>query len=82
MINFRSAKLWEDTPLLGHKLNSVMPADVRIAEVQWVPQDFSARYSAVRKQYIYHLYCSAVMNPLHRGHMLHIPHPLDVPAMR
>ena len=82
VISFKSPKLDEDLPSLRRKLNAVMPPDVRIAHVQWVPPDFSARYSAIRKQYIFQLYTGPIMDPLRRAYALHVPYHLDVALMR
>ena len=82
VISFRSARLHPDLDQLRHKLNSTMPKDVRFAHIQHVPQDFNARYSAVSKQYVYRLQTGPVLDPLCRGYSQHVPHDLDLIAMR
>jgi tRNA pseudouridine38-40 synthase len=63
-------------------LNLMLPDDIRVRSMQPVPLDFSARHSAVGKEY--HFYCdnNAVHDPVHRLYSQHVHIPLDVAAMR
>ncbi|KAK9798126.1 hypothetical protein WJX73_002985 [Symbiochloris irregularis] len=82
VISFRSGRLDEDMDLMQRKLNSCMPPDARVASVQIVPPDFSARFSAVRKQYVYTLQIRTVLDPMCRAYCMHIPGELDPDVMR
>ena len=68
--------------LLPRKINSCMPLDARVTSVQLVPPDFSARFSALRKHYIYTLHTTAVMDPMSRNFAMHMPGHLDAELMR
>ncbi len=66
-----------DTYRLHASLNGLLPPDIRIIEVVSVPQDFHARYSAIGKEYHYHLHLDRVMNPFKRLYALHVLHPVN-----
>ena len=51
-------------------LNSVLPSDVKILKSQKVKGDFSARYSAKNKTYVYRCCISEVENPLNSRYVL------------
>jgi tRNA pseudouridine38-40 synthase len=63
-------------------LQAQLPHDIAVREVQDVPLDFHATYSAKRKHYCYVLYNSKSPNPFtrHYAYQYHIP--LDVEVMR
>jgi tRNA pseudouridine38-40 synthase len=66
---------------LQRALNSLLPRDVVVHEVQDVPTDFHARFSALRKMYVYRILNRPVRAPLRLRYAWHIPHMLDLPAM-
>ena len=66
---------------LQRALNSLLPRDVVVHDVQDVPRDFHARFSALGKVYAYRLLSRPVRAPLRLRYVWHIPRPLDVPAM-
>ena len=74
-----STKLGEDTILRA--LNAMLPPDVRVEQVDEVPPDFHARYSAVSKTYQYRICTSSVMSPFERHWYWQVARALDVPAM-
>ena len=51
-------------------LNSVLPSDIRVINSKKVANDFSARYSAKKKTYLYRCYVSKVENPLNSRYAL------------
>ncbi|MBR5438782.1 MAG: tRNA pseudouridine(38-40) synthase TruA [Clostridia bacterium] len=51
-------------------LNSVLPSDIKVINSKKVASDFSARYSAKRKTYLYRCYISQVENPLNSRYAL------------
>lgn len=71
-----------DVPELPERrrLNGVLPADVRVRDVRAVPPGFDARFSALRRAYLYRL-TDAVPDPLRRRDTVAWPRPLDADRM-
>ena len=69
-------------PQLRRALNGWLPEDVRVVDAAAVSSDFHARHSAAGKEYRYFVYNAAVMDPLFRRTMLHMPRELNMEAMR
>lgn len=67
---------------LALALNAFLPGDIRVLSVRRVAADFNARFDATGKQYRYFVWNHPAMNPLLRHQAWHVPHKLDVPAMR
>jgi tRNA pseudouridine38-40 synthase len=59
-------------------LNGLLPKDIRILEVEEVPLDFHARYSAINKMYHYHLNLGAVQDPFKLLYSWNITNPLNL----
>jgi tRNA pseudouridine38-40 synthase len=62
-------------------LNDILPASVRVLEVEEVAADFHARKSARAKTYRYRIYRGAVCPPFLARYVWHYPFPLDEDAM-
>ncbi|HEX9724938.1 MAG TPA: tRNA pseudouridine(38-40) synthase TruA [Vicinamibacteria bacterium] len=62
-------------------LNSMLPQDIRILDVELAPPDFHARYTARSKTYRYCFDVSPVASPFRCRYTLHHPYPLDWEAM-
>src|SRR5271170_7645625 len=62
-------------------LNDVLPASVRVLEVEEAAADFHARKSARAKTYRYRIYRAAICPPFLARYVWHYPFPLDEPAM-
>ena len=62
-------------------LNTVLPADIKIAESKRAKEDFHARYSAKKKTYIYKLYQCDHTRPLKDRYAVRIGYDLDVEKM-
>src|SRR5580704_17822348 len=62
-------------------LNDVLPASVRVLEVEEVAADFHARKSARGKTYRYRIYRAAICPPFLARYVWHYPYPLDQAAM-
>jgi tRNA pseudouridine38-40 synthase len=62
-------------------LNDVLPASVRVLEVEEVAADFHARKSARAKTYHYRIYRAAICPPFLARYVWHYPFPLDERAM-
>src|ERR1700721_4061323 len=62
-------------------LNDILPASVRVLEVEEVAADFHARKSARAKTYRYRIYRAAICTPFLARYVWHSPYPLDEKAM-
>lgn len=67
---------------LALALNAFLPEDIRIVAAQRCSPEFHARFDATAKQYRYFVWNSRSMNPLLRHQAWHVPHLMDVAAMR
>jgi tRNA pseudouridine38-40 synthase len=63
-------------------LNSILPSDIAILDVQEAPPGFDARFSARGKVYRYWIWNHLVRSPLHARTTWHCRSSLDLPAMR
>lgn len=63
-------------------LNGMLPYDIRILELIPVPDTFHAQYSAIGKEYHYHLWLGQTVSPFVRLYRHHIGYPLDLSRMR
>jgi len=70
--NFRLKK---DIPLptLWRGLNSLLPPDVRIADLQQVDDKFHSRYHAKSKEYKYQIFTGTVLSPFLYRYVYHLP---------
>jgi tRNA pseudouridine38-40 synthase len=66
---------------LQRALNSLLPRDVGVLEVEDVPADFHARFSALGKVYVYRIVNRPVQAPLRSRYTWHISQELDLAAM-
>jgi tRNA pseudouridine38-40 synthase len=62
-------------------LNDILPATVRVLEVEEAAPDFHARKSARGKTYHYRIYRPAICPPFLARYVWHYPYPLDEQAM-
>jgi tRNA pseudouridine38-40 synthase len=62
-------------------LNDILPASVRVLEVEEAAADFHARKSARAKTYRYRIYRGAICPPFLARYVWHYPFPLDEAAM-
>lgn len=63
-------------------INGNLAGDVRVLDVDAVPDDFHARYSARSKTYSYRVVHGPVMSPFWTRYALHESRPLDLDHMR
>ncbi|MEI8120538.1 MAG: tRNA pseudouridine(38-40) synthase TruA [bacterium] len=63
-------------------MNAVLPQDIRILRLNRAKPDFHARRSAVKKEYRYFIWNSAVMDPCRRLYATHVRQSLNVKAMQ
>src|SRR5829696_1269473 len=71
-----------ETGPLARALNAVLPADVRVVDVEAAASGFHARFSAIGKVYEYRIVNAATISPFVRRFAWHVVPPLDVAAMR
>lgn len=64
------------------KVNSALPADIRILNAELVKNGFHARRSAVGKAYEYHIDTGEKPDVFTRRYCYHYPHELDIDRMR
>lgn len=69
------------TKNFGKALNDILPASVRVLEVEEAPLEFHARHSAKEKTYRYRIYRDAICPPFLARYVWHYPYPLDEEAM-
>jgi tRNA pseudouridine38-40 synthase len=62
-------------------LNALLPEDVAVPAVQWVSDEFRARWSALSRSYCYRIQCGAVRDPLRERYVWRVSRRLDVEAM-
>ncbi len=62
-------------------INGNLWRDIRIMNVERVPDEFHARFSAVRKTYVYRIVNAPVISPFWRRYAQHESRPLDVSRM-
>ncbi|MGA8272928.1 MAG: tRNA pseudouridine(38-40) synthase TruA [Candidatus Sulfotelmatobacter sp.] len=62
-------------------LNDVLPASVRVLQVEEAAPDFHARHSARGKTYRYRIYRGAICPPFLARYVWHYPYPLDEGSM-
>lgn len=67
---------------LQHSLNGILPRDIRIKNIEKVSLNFHAQQSAIRKEYHYHLYLDAVMDPFRRLYCWHCLRKCDIVLMK
>jgi tRNA pseudouridine38-40 synthase len=69
-----------DLAALAYRLNRALPGDVRVLGARQVPDEFDARFSAMRRHYIYRV-SDMPVEPLLRNHIVGWPRPLDLDAL-
>ncbi len=63
------------------RLNSLLPADVRVLRSETAPDAFDARRDALARLYRYRLLIRPAASPFEAGRALHSPRPLDRGAL-
>jgi tRNA pseudouridine38-40 synthase len=65
---------------LGRAVNALLPPDVAIGDLRWVPDGFHPRYAARYREYRYTVW-NGPRSPLRERHALGVRTPLDIAAM-
>jgi tRNA pseudouridine38-40 synthase len=63
-------------------LNGLLPRDIRVKTVEIAPLQFHSQYSAIGKEYHYHLYLERVMDPFRRLYSWHVLRKLDLSLLQ
>lgn len=63
---------------LQKALNSILPADILILEVEQVSQDFHSRFGAKGKKYVYRVDLNRFPDPFKRLYTLHHPYQINL----
>lgn len=71
-----------DLKRLQASLSGLLPPDIRIRQIEKVPDDFHARYSAKGKIYHYHLHLEQPPSPFKRLYSTPIHHPVDLDLLK
>jgi tRNA pseudouridine38-40 synthase len=69
-------------PAEAHRLNGILPDDVRVVASEPAPDGFNARFDARARTYRYRVFTRRAMSPFERGRALHFPHGLDTELLR
>jgi tRNA pseudouridine38-40 synthase len=72
----------QDLLRLQRSLNGILPPDIRVLSLEEAAPDFHARYSAVSKEYHYHLHLERTTDPFKRLYAYHDYSPLDLDKMK
>lgn len=63
-------------------LNGLLPRDIRVKKIEAVSGDFHARFSAINKEYHYHLNLHFVQDPFNRLYSWHLPEKIDLDLLQ
>lgn len=69
-------------PRLCVSLNGILDKDVSVLNAYRVPPDFHARFSAVRREYVFLIYNNRQRSPFARDRAMWVPVPLDLEYLR
>ena len=79
--NFKTEREIE-LPRLQRALNGLLPPDIKVVDIEEVPEEFDARRSAKGKRYRYRIFNRSVPSPFEYRRSWFIPFELDVDSMR
>jgi tRNA pseudouridine38-40 synthase len=67
---------------LRRAINRLLPASIRVRDVEEAPPGFHPRFDALAKTYEYRIFRHEVCDPFQFRYVHHHPYPLDLGAMR
>ena len=82
VVNFYSNKLTPDPSAMMQSLARMLPDDISVLNMQRVPPDFHARFTAQSKVYHYHVTVAPKVDPFTRAYSGRVTGPLDLDYMR
>ena len=59
-------------------INRFLPNDIKVINCIKVSDNFHARYSCIKKEYIYKIYNNKIMDPFMYGRSLHFCYPINL----
>lgn len=65
-----------------YAMSGMLPPDIRVKTIDKVSNDFHAQYSAIGKEYHYHIYLDRVMDPFKRRYCWHVYRRLDLDLLK
>ncbi len=71
-----------DIDALQRSLNSLLPPDIRITNIEIAHEKFNSRFSALWKEYTYYLYNGKICPPFIYRYVWHYPHKLNIDLMK
>lgn len=80
-ITWKDAKELPDLRRLTWSLNGIMAKDVAIRKIVVAPEDFHARFSAIKREYVYRIFNSPQRSALLKDSHYFIKEPLDLKSM-
>ncbi|MBO8136852.1 MAG: tRNA pseudouridine(38-40) synthase TruA [Desulfotomaculum sp.] len=81
VVNFKSESWPVPLDKIPLAVNALLPGDVVVLKAEKVPDEFHARFSAVKKTYVYTILNQRLPDPFTKRYALHEPRPLDDDAM-
>jgi tRNA pseudouridine38-40 synthase len=79
--HFKTASESLDARGFQRAFNALLPASVRVVNVEEVGPKFNSRHDALAKTYQYRIYRGKILSPFERKYVMHDPYRLDVAAM-
>jgi tRNA pseudouridine38-40 synthase len=70
-----------DTDAVLRGVNALLPAQIRVWQVEEVAPEFHARRSAKSKTYEYHIWREYVVSPFHCRYVYRFPYSMDIDAV-
>lgn len=78
--NFKTTSNLDLVAMRDH-LNTYLPRDIIVKELEEVPERFHSRYNVVGKKYSYYVWNTVVPSAFERNYSYHYPEQLDVDRM-
>ncbi len=69
-----------DTCKFQHSINAILPPDISIVKIEQVPEEFHARFSAVKRSYYY--FISKVKSPFYDKYSYRFPGKLEINRLK
>lgn len=82
VVNFFSEKEIADFHKLRHSMNSLLPKDIVVQEIQEAAESFHPTLDCIGKEYRYRICTGSVQLPQNRHYSWHFPSELDLDRMR
>ncbi|MDR2600612.1 MAG: tRNA pseudouridine(38-40) synthase TruA [Oscillospiraceae bacterium] len=67
---------------LPYAVNALIPSDIAVQSAVYVPDDFDANLSCVKKEYTYKIFNAKIRNPFYNNSAYFYPHTLDIEKMK